>query len=197
MKRGGEMTLSNLLEERNMTKYRLGKISGVPQATISDICTGKTKIEKCSAETIYKIARALNVSMEELLRESLENKKRPTYENFRCDICHELKNLGDMPFLISVIEKDQIRDLYDRKWYVEALYLLSLVDYVSRINDIPLCTDYNDIRRAKLEKTLYPSSVSMLCRIKNSEQPKKEYLCNAIPEFLMHNIAECEVRDVC
>lgn len=197
MKRGGEMTLSNLLEERNMTKYRLGKISGVPQATISDICTGKAKIEKCSAETIYKIARALNVSMEELLRESLENKKRPTYENFRCDICHELKNLGDMPFLISVIEKDQIRDLYDRKWYVEALYLLSLVDYVSRINDIPLCTDYNDIRRAKLEKTLYPSSVSMLCRIKNSEQPKKEYLCNAIPEFLMHNIAECEVRDVC
>lgn len=102
-----------------------------------------------------------------------------------------------LPFLIFVIEKDQIRDLYDRKWYVEALYLLSLVDYVSRINDIPLCTDYNDIRRAKLEKTLYPSSVSMLCRIKNSEQPKKEYLCNAILEFLMHNIAECEVRDVC
>ena len=51
----------NILEE---FWYHLCKESGVPQATISDICSGKTSIEKCSAETIFRIARVLNVSME-------------------------------------------------------------------------------------------------------------------------------------
>ena len=51
----------NILEE---FWYHLCKESGMPQATISDICSGKTSIEKCSAETIFRIARVLNVSME-------------------------------------------------------------------------------------------------------------------------------------
>jgi transcriptional regulator with XRE-family HTH domain len=43
--------------------------SGIPHSTLSNICDGKTKLEKCSAETIYKLAKALGVSME-LLTES-------------------------------------------------------------------------------------------------------------------------------
>ena len=61
------MTLNEMLEQKNITKYRLWKESGVPQATISDICTGKTRIEKCSAETIYRIAKVLDVPMESLI----------------------------------------------------------------------------------------------------------------------------------
>ncbi len=49
-----------------MTKYRLAVVAGVPRATLNDICSGKTKLEKCSAETIYKIANALGISMEML-----------------------------------------------------------------------------------------------------------------------------------
>lgn len=52
------MRINELLSEKNMSRYRLSKISGVPQATINDICNGKAKIEKCSAETIYKISKA-------------------------------------------------------------------------------------------------------------------------------------------
>ena len=36
-------------------------------ATLSELCSGKTSIEKCSGETLYKIAKVLNVSMESLL----------------------------------------------------------------------------------------------------------------------------------
>lgn len=39
-----------------MTKYRLAVFGGVPYATLSNICSGQEKIEKCSAETLYKPA---------------------------------------------------------------------------------------------------------------------------------------------
>ena len=58
------MILDTLLKKQNMTKFRLAVEAGIPHATLSDICSGKTRLEKCSAETIYKIARALGVSME-------------------------------------------------------------------------------------------------------------------------------------
>lgn len=61
------MTLQLLLEQRNMTKYSLSKISGVPKTTIIDICAGKSAIEKCSAKTIKQIATALNCTMEEIM----------------------------------------------------------------------------------------------------------------------------------
>ena len=53
-------------KRRNMTKYRLAVEAGIPHATLNDICSGKTKLEKCSAETVYKLAKALDVSMEML-----------------------------------------------------------------------------------------------------------------------------------
>ena len=61
------MTIMDTLNEKRISVYRLSKTSGVPYATVNDICNGKTRLEKCSAETIYRLAQALDVSMEELL----------------------------------------------------------------------------------------------------------------------------------
>ena len=61
------MSINEILSNIGMTKYRLAKLSGVPHATLSELCSGKTNIEKCSGETLYKIAKVLNVSMESLL----------------------------------------------------------------------------------------------------------------------------------
>lgn len=58
------MILDDLLAKRNITKYRLAVQAGIPHATLNDICSGKTKLKKCSAETVYKLAKVLNVSME-------------------------------------------------------------------------------------------------------------------------------------
>lgn len=69
------MTINEIILENGMTKYRLAKLSGVPHATLNDICNGKTRIEKCSAETIYKLSMVLNVSMEKLVEASIEKKK--------------------------------------------------------------------------------------------------------------------------
>lgn len=65
------MDINDILNSKGMTKYRLAKLSGVPHATLSELCNGKTNIEKCSAETLYKIAKTLDVSMESLLEERM------------------------------------------------------------------------------------------------------------------------------
>lgn len=65
------MDINKIIEQKQITKYRLAKESGVPHATLNDICSGKTNIGKCSAETLYKIARVLDVSMESLLSDNL------------------------------------------------------------------------------------------------------------------------------
>ena len=65
------MSINEILDELKMTKYRLAKLSGIPNATLSELCSGKTSIEKCSGETLYKIAKVLNVSMESLIEERM------------------------------------------------------------------------------------------------------------------------------
>ena len=195
------MTLNEMLEQKNITKYRLWKESGVPQATISDICTGKTSIEKCSAETIYRIAKVLNVSMESLIapavQQAEEERHRPSFELFKSNTCHMVKDMGDIPFIIQLLKTNQIRNLYEKKWYPEALYLLAMLDYLSRENNVPICKNYNDIRTTKLQRPVYPSSVVILCKTLNSDAPKEECYRLAIPEFLRFNIVESEVRNVC
>ena len=70
------MMIEELLARRNMTKYRLAVQAGIPHATLSDICSGKTKIEKCSAETVYKLAKALQVPMELLTETGIRQAER-------------------------------------------------------------------------------------------------------------------------
>ena len=87
--------------------------------------------------------------------------------------------------------------MYNRQWYRETLYLLAMVDYLSRLNNLPICTNYNDIRRQKLEKLYFPAGVLVSYTATGDERIKDEALANAIPEFLRFNIVESEVRNVC
>ena len=79
------MSINEILTENGMTKYRLAKLSGVPHATLNDICSGKTRIEKCSGETLYKLAKVLSVPMETLLESAMteqtaESRMEQSYE---------------------------------------------------------------------------------------------------------------------
>lgn len=75
------MIIEELLAKKDMTKYRLSMLSGIPHATLSDICSGKTKLEKCSAETVYKLAKELGVSMELLTEEGIrQTERKQSYE---------------------------------------------------------------------------------------------------------------------
>lgn len=61
------MDLQTLLDQRQITKYHLSKVSGVPKTTIMDICAGRSGIERCSAKTVQQLAKALNCTMEDIM----------------------------------------------------------------------------------------------------------------------------------
>jgi len=188
------MTIQELLKENKMSVYRLSRASTVPYATCNDIVNGKARLEKCSAETVYKIAQALNVSVESLLAPCFV--KRSSFENFKSTICHRVKELGDIDFIIDTLDSQYIRIYFERKWYPESLYLLAMLDYISGENNIPLCDEYDDIRRCKLKNTIYPSSVlAMSAASKNDDQLRRAEEA-AIPEFKRFNIIESDIRNV-
>lgn len=188
------MNINTLLEQKDMTKYRLSKVSGVPFTTVSEIATGKTNIKNCTGETLYKLAKALGVSIEDILVESMEY--RQSFETYKSNICHMVKDMGDIDFIINTLESNEIRKLYKKKWYPECLYLLAMIDYLSRENDLPICSDYDEIREARLSKPIFPSSVIAMSALSNNEQIKQNSYAKAIPEFLRFNIVEDEVRNV-
>jgi len=194
------MDIKKLLAKKNMSIYKLSKLSEVPYSTVNDICNKKTGIEKCSAEKVYKLSKALNVPMEKLLDEAIfvsqYSQHRPSFELFKSSICHRVKELGDKKFIKSILESDKIRIYFDNEWYAEALYLLAMIDYLSRENNLPLCDDYDDLRKEKLAEIIYPSSIIARYAHKQDDAWKQAILNSAISEFKNFNIIESEVRDV-
>jgi DNA-binding Xre family transcriptional regulator len=194
------LTVNEILSQRGMTKYMLAKTSSVPYTTINDICSGKTRIKKCSAETLYKLSKVLDVSMEKLVEDEMkggtEVEYRSSFDVFKSNVCHRVKDMGDLDFVIHALESNQIRKYFDKKWYPESLYLLAMVDYLSRENDLSLCREYDDIRAHKLAEPLFPLSVTVADAVTKNSSWKNESIRDAIPEFIHFNIVESEVRNV-
>jgi transcriptional regulator with XRE-family HTH domain len=188
------VTVNDLLQEKQMTKYRLARESGVSHTTVNDICSGKVAIKNCTGETLYKLARALGVTVEALLAEAMD--ERPAFEIFKSNVCHFVKDMGDLDFLINVIKSDTIYGYLAKRWDREALYLLAMVDYLYRENGLPPYEDYEELRSLKLSRIVYPAGILILSAALGSEAPKEQSLREAIPEFLRHNIVESEVRGV-
>ncbi len=43
----------------------------------------------------------------------------------------------------------------------EAFYLLAMLDYLSKRNGLPKCNEYEEIRRYKLEKPVFPADTEL------------------------------------
>lgn len=122
--------------------------------------------------------------------------QRETFDVFKSNVCHQVKDMGDLDFIINTLKSGLIRKYFNQKWYPESLYLLAMVDYLSRENNLPLCCDYDDIRAHKLPQPLFPLSVLLADAITKDHRWKAESIRDAIPEFMRFNIVEGEVRNV-
>ena len=134
------MSLQAILNDKNMSMYRLSQISGVPKTTVIDICSGKSSIENCNAKTVLQLSRALNCSMEDImqaadsnnhyetalpkyLKVSLDNMKKAIklktsgqkYLRYDCDYC-ELQSDINTAEVSGEISPDQA-------WYLRSKYL--------------------------------------------------------------------------
>ena len=78
------MDLQTFLDRRNLSKYRLSQLSGVPKTTIIDICAGRSSLENCTAKTVYRLAQALDCTVETLLTmaETYDEQGLPTDKSY-------------------------------------------------------------------------------------------------------------------
>ena len=122
--------------------------------------------------------------------------KRDSFDNFKSNICHLVKDIGELNFIREVLCSNEPQKLYNKKWYAESLYLVAMTDYLSQKNNIPLYTGYNSLRTHKLSKPLYPSSIYMLYLLTNDKAILNESFNKSIPEFKQFNIIESEIENV-
>ena len=102
------------------------------------IVKGKTRIEKCTAETIYKLAKTLHVTMEELLIECFrEDENVPNlrdFEIYKSNICHLVKDKGDIDFIIDILKENQIKDLLvERQGFLKEKFLTYIHKFLAAL----------------------------------------------------------------
>ena len=47
------------------------------------------------------------------------DESRSSFETFKSNVCHHVKDMGDLAFIIETLENDTIRELYKKAWYLE------------------------------------------------------------------------------
>ena len=186
------MMIKDILQIKNMSMYRLAKDSGVPYTTIQEIISGKVKVEKCSAETIYKIAQVLDVQMEEILQPFIV--RQSDFEIFKKSLRKQVNDLGDFEFVGEILNKNDIRNYHKKNQLPQCYYLLALVDYLCNENGLPAFTDYDDIRKERLPETLYPAEVVSLATALKDDNVLREAYQKGIDEFKHFNIIETDIR---
>ena len=188
-----------LLDSKNVSLYQLEKISHVSHATLNDIYNEKSNIDNCSIAVISKIANALNISLDQAYRILTYNDLslvayNEQFDLFKSHTLQQLKNIGEALFVTTVLKDDLINSYFENKKPLEALYLLSLVDYIMNKDGKPLLKEYENLRDYKLDKLYVSKSVYLLLamRIITITSVYKE----SIAEFLKRNIVEANIDDV-
>ena len=122
--------------------------------------------------------------------------ERTSFETFKSQVRHEVKLLGDVGFINETIRTDVIMRYWHWEWFYEAFYLLAMLDYLCRLNNIAKSPKYDDIREYRLPETVYPMDLTLAARISKDLDIRNEAVRESIPEFIKYNIVEKDIRDV-
>ena len=121
----------------------------------------------------------------------------PDFETFKSNVCHLLHDRGDIEFIRIILKERVINQLVENKLTGYSLYVLAMLDYISKENDIELCTAYDELRKLKLPELVIPVSIQLGMDLFEDDDIFQEAYKKAIPEFLKYNIMEGDIRNVC
>ena len=139
------MTIQQILREKNLSRYQLSKKSGVPWATLADICSGKTTLSRCSAGTLMKLSSTLDIPMEQLITLTVE--KPQMHGGKPADRTYLEK---DLPASLDKALREYIQGEKDKVSYMDCLWGCLL--YTSDAADDLLCVDLCGRRIIKKKK---------------------------------------------
>ena len=165
------MFLNNLMNARNLTRAELSASSHIPESTLRDILNGKAQLDRCAAVTLYNLAYALDVSVEDILEdywEELELERAahthiPVHDNHALmnfyvladSMLGRLRATGDLAFIDGIDQNEWIERLYDDEQYRCALFLVGIMDYLCRKNGIRQVARYDEYRALRLDSPVY------------------------------------------
>lgn len=191
--------LRTILSNKNQTLYQLEKSSRLSHATLNDIYNERCNIDHCSISIMNQIANSLNMSIDSLYnylsyKDLSLFKYDDDFDLFKSNTLQRLKRIDEISFIKQLTSSTLIEDLFKQKEYSKSLYLLSLIDYLSIKNNVPLENKYAELRTAKLDRVYVSKSIYLLLKakiIKVSDIYKE-----SIDTFLSHNIVEAEIYNV-
>ena len=168
------MDIKKYLKDNNISIRKMSIITGIPYTTLSEIVNGKVSMEDCQFKTLKPIANFCHVTVDDLVYQAED------FQTFRNKLHHKLVASDELDFVIEVYESKAIDYYRHHSDHIKALYLLSLVDYLSNKNSIPLSKEYSDLRTQALD--------TPLCVGGNRSG-------DCLKEFADHNIFEGDLYD--
>ena len=163
------MYLNELMNSRNLTRAELSARSNIPESTLRAILNGKAQLDRCEAATLYNIAYALDVSVEDILEGYWDALERTapariavhddsSLMNFYVladSMLGRLRATGDLAFIDGIDQNGWIERLYQGREYRCALFLLGMLDYLCRENGVRQVARYDEYRKARLDGPVY------------------------------------------
>ena len=188
--------LRAILNKKNISTYKLEKMSKVPHATLLDLYSEKTNVDNCSVKLLFNISKTLNMSMDKLYNLlSYNDLSLFAYSEeldlFKNNLSHEISSIGDIKFLDKYLRNNHVEMLYNKGNSLESLYLLSLIDYLCEQHNLPIPKNYQYIRANKLDRIYVPKSIYLLLSCRQITVSK--IFQESIPSFLTHNIVEADI----
>lgn len=163
------MYLNELMNACHMSRAELSARSNIPESTLRDILNGKAQLDRCEAATLYNIAYALDVSVEDILEGYWDALERDapariavhddsSLMNFYVladSMLGRLRATGDLAFIDGIDQNGWIERLYQGREYRCALFLLGMMDYLCRKNGVRQVARYDKYRKARLDRPVY------------------------------------------
>ena len=163
------MYLNELMNACHMSRAELSARSNIPESTLRDILNGKAQMDRCEAATLYNIAYALDVSVEDILEGYWDALERDAPSRTSVHDENSLMNFyvladsmqgrlratGDLAFIDGIDQNGWIERLYQGREYRCALFLLGMMDYLCRKNGVRQVARYDEYRKARLDRPVY------------------------------------------
>ena len=197
------MYLNELMNACHMSRAELSARSNIPESTLRAILNGKAQLDRCEAATLYNIAYALDVSVEDLLEGYWDALERDapariavhddsSLMNFYVladSMLGRLRATGDLAFIDGIDQNEWVERLYDDGQYRCALFLIGVMDYLCRKNGIWQIARYNEYRELRLDSPVYSlSTLNVNSGDGDFQRARNDAENNAIPELGRYGI---------
>lgn len=163
------MYLNELMNACHMSRAELSARSNIPESTLRDILNGKAQLDRCEAATLYNIAYALDVSVEDILEGYWDALERDAPSRISVHDENSLMNFyvladsmlgrlratGDLAFIDGIDQNGWIERMYQGREYRCALFLLGMMDYLCRKNGVRQVARYDEYRKTRLDGPVY------------------------------------------